>query len=47
MHQYEVLSQHPYEYSERELSYEVHIVRHGKQEGDLQLDKYAKKARRS
>lgn len=40
VHQYEVLSQHPYEYSERELSYEVHIVRRGKQEGELQLHKY-------
>lgn len=40
VHQYEVLSQHPYEYTERELSDEVHIVRRGKQEGDLQRDKY-------
>ena len=40
VHQYEVLSQHPYEYSERELSYEVHIVRRGKQEGELNLSKY-------
>lgn len=40
VHQYEVLSQHPYKYTERELSDEVHIVRRGKQEGDLQRDKY-------
>lgn len=40
VHQYEALSQHPYKYTERELSDEVHIVRRGKQEGDLQRDKY-------
>ena len=39
VHQYEVLSQHPYEYTESELSHEVHIVRRGKQEGELQLHK--------
>jgi hypothetical protein len=40
VHQYKVLSQHPYKYTERELSHEVHIVRRGKQEGELQLHKY-------
>jgi len=40
MHQYKVLSQHLYEYTEGELSHEVHIVRRGKQEGELQLHKY-------
>lgn len=40
VHQYEVLSQHPYKYTERELSDEVHIVRRGKQEGDLKRDEY-------
>ncbi len=40
VHQYEVLSQHPYEYTEAGLSHEVHIVRRGKLEGELQLDKY-------
>ncbi len=29
VHQYEVLSQCPYEYTEAELSHEVHIVRRG------------------
>lgn len=40
VHQYEVLSQHPYEYTERGLSHEVHYKRRGKQEGELNLSKY-------
>lgn len=40
VHQYETLTQHPYEYTESELSHEVHIVRRGKCEGELNLDEY-------
>jgi hypothetical protein len=40
VHQYETLSEHPYEYTESELSREVHIARRGKSEGELNLDEY-------
>jgi hypothetical protein len=34
MHTYEVLSQHPYEYTEDDLQHEGHVVRRGVQDFD-------------